>query len=314
MASLSSLTGGVDILSQIRLHNPAGSDPGQLAKAVENDSPDAARAFEALLIHNMLKAMRRTIHTEDPSNGRALYDDMFDQQLAKVLSDRGSLGIAAVIERQLNIQDTNSTDGQTNTNGTHPNAQAAGASAGDYQALVNQIDWAKRLWTGSNNVGTEKKAAQQQSFIRDLLPEAARSAQRLGTTVEAVLAVDALETGWGKHVIKDSAGNDSHNLFGIKAHAQQVNITSQQTTEYEDGVRVKINASFRTYQNRTASISDFADFLIENPRYSEALQQANDPASFLKELQKAGYATDPDYANKAIDVLRQIESLRMGDT
>jgi flagellar protein FlgJ len=49
-------------------------------------------------------------------------------------------------------------------------------------------------------------------------------------------------------------------------------------------------------------MQDYVSFVKQNPRYEEAVKQNQSPQDYFSELQKAGYATDPDYANKVISV------------
>jgi flagellar protein FlgJ len=53
-------------------------------------------------------------------------------------------------------------------------------------------------------------------------------------------------------------------------------------------------------------MQDFADFLRQNPRYETALSEADNPQRFIEELNKAGYATDPDYAEKVLSVMDKV--------
>ena len=79
------------------------------------------------------------------------------------------------------------------------------------------------------------------------------------------------------------------------------------TLEFEQGTAVKKQANFRAYDSIKESVNDFVDFLTQNPRYQEALQNTAKPAEFLDSLQKAGYATDPNYASKIKQVLNSAE-------
>ena len=47
---------------------------------------------------------------------------------------------------------------------------------------------------------------------------------------------------------------------------------------------------------------DYVDFIKSNPRYGDALKQAGNGEHYLHELQRAGYATDPNYANKVMSI------------
>ena len=72
---------------------------------------------------------------------------------------------------------------------------------------------------------------------------------------------------------------------------------------------VKKSEPFRTYQSMTDSVNDYINFLSKNDRYQEALQKPNDVEHFVHGLQKAGYATDPQYANKILGTLKKVTSL-----
>jgi flagellar protein FlgJ len=61
-------------------------------------------------------------------------------------------------------------------------------------------------------------------------------------------------------------------------------------------------AGFRSYDSYKASFDDYVDFIKSNPRYSEALKKADNAAQYVRELQKAGYATDPRYAEKIMNI------------
>ena len=158
--------------------------------------------------------------------------------------------------------------------------------------------------------GPRSRDAAHRAFIAPLLPEAIRSARRLGTSPDVVLAVAALESGWGEHVATDANGRSSHNLFGIKARPGEAGAVSHATTEYLGGRRQRVVADFRAFADPGAAVGGFADFVLDNPRYARALEHAGDPPEFLRRLHAAGYATDPRYADKAIAVMQRVRALR----
>jgi flagellar protein FlgJ len=163
-----------------------------------------------------------------------------------------------------------------------------------------------RLW-GQNERNPAEGATTKTEFLQSLTPHAQRSAQRLGTSTSAILAIAALETGWGQSMLKNDMGQSSNNYFGIKASEQDESFTNNTTTEYLNGTSHNVQARFKAYDSTADSVEGFADFILENPRYSTALQHASNPERFLRELHVAGYATDPRYADKAITVMRQVE-------
>jgi flagellar protein FlgJ len=126
----------------------------------------------------------------------------------------------------------------------------------------------------------------------------------MGLSPEALLAQAALETGWGRHVMSRNGGGSSHNLFGIKADSSWDGDRVRQTTlEFKDGVALKTKAAFRAYDSYGQSLSDYVRFIQSNPRYSRALEAVGDERRYFRELQRAGYATDPNYAEKIEQIL-----------
>ena len=83
------------------------------------------------------------------------------------------------------------------------------------------------------------------------------------------------------------------------------------TLEFEQGLPVKKQANFRAYDSIKESIKDYVDFLQSNPRYNQALKSTNKPEQYLDELQQAGYATDPQYAQKIKNVLQRGDFKKM---
>ena len=148
-----------------------------------------------------------------------------------------------------------------------------------------------------------------QEFVSTMLPMAEKAAARLGVDPHYLVAQAALETGWGKSVIRQSDGSSSHNLFGIKSHGGwQGDSATVMTHEYREGVRMNERASFRSYESYEQSFEDYVDFLQGNRRYQQALGSTSNPDSFFRELQQAGYATDPQYARKISQIARQLLS------
>jgi len=369
MSDLPTLSGNLSALIQVQTSKPAReiSRPRTAITGNENQpvKPDdkaveAAQKFEALLIHNMLKGMRKTTMAENTSNARGLYDDMLDEKLADTMIEAGGFGVAKQIisqiqansssNAQVDTPDTTasahpvhparartdsadkqaiaqhsdqtrlrqialsmraSTDQQMHTGQSGPidTMQHSGSAIGDGTGLsitdVTRLRMASELWGKEDNY---ERIAQQQRFLEPLVPHARRNAEKLGTSHEAILAIAALETGWGRSMIKTEQGQNSFNLFGIKATSADKEFAQTTTTEYINGRAEKIEARFRTYKNSADAIDGFANFVLENPRYSNALKHAGNPERFLQELHSAGYATDPKYADKAISVMNQIKN------
>ncbi|KTD85975.1 hypothetical protein UQ64_17970 [Paenibacillus etheri] len=113
------------------------------------------------------------------------------------------------------------------------------------------------------------------------------------------LAIAALESGRGKNAVCN------YNMFGIKADkAYKGDYCLAKTHEEVDGVRVSTTSKFRSYSSVSGSFADHSNFLLKDSRYRYALSKEN-PYEFANELQRAGYATDSQYANKLKSIIRK---------
>ena len=96
------------------------------------------------------------------------------------------------------------------------------------------------------------------------------------------------------------------NLFGVKAdQAWHGAVTLQRTREVVKGASVFIYAKFRAYTDWLGCIADHAAFLLDNPRYQPAFAHCSDAEAFTQAVAAAGYATDLNYANEIITLIRQ---------
>jgi flagellar protein FlgJ len=146
-------------------------------------------------------------------------------------------------------------------------------------------------------------------FVETMLPLAKDAAARIGVDPTVLVAQAALETGWGKSIMRQQDGSSSHNLFGIKAQGSWKGPEARAiTSEFRDGKMVKETADFRSYASYADSFHDLVSLLQNNDRYKEVVNSADKPEQFVKELQKAGYATDPDYASKISQIAKQMKS------
>ena len=146
-------------------------------------------------------------------------------------------------------------------------------------------------------------------FVNTMLPMAKEAADRIGVDPRYLVAQAALETGWGKSVMRAQDGSSSHNLFGIKASSNwQGDSARAITSEFRNGAMVKETAEFRSYASYKDSFHDLVTLLQSNNRYQDVLKSADNPEQFVRELQKAGYATDPNYASKISQIAKQMNS------
>ena len=149
----------------------------------------------------------------------------------------------------------------------------------------------------------------QRSFIDKLLPIAEKAGGELGLDPKMLVAQAALETGWGKHLVNHPNGSSSFNLFNIKAGSKwQGDTVSKGVVEYRGGISMKQKSQFRAYDSFQDSFTDYANFIKQNARYSEALEQSHTPEKYMQALHKAGYATDPAYSKKVTHVYQRMEA------
>ncbi|UCJ14693.1 flagellar assembly peptidoglycan hydrolase FlgJ [Pseudomonas sp. MM211] len=203
-------------------------------------------------------------------------------------------------------------------------ATAAGTPAGDAVGKpLAKGDWLpakayaapaeRRLdINGSEAIASRTTFKSSKEFMETMLPMAEKAAAKLGVDPRYLVAQAALETGWGKSIIKQGDGSSSHNLFGIKTHNSWDGDSARvMTTEYQNGKPVKEAASFRAYESYAHSFEDYVSFLQNNGRYEKALSSTANPEQFARELQKAGYATDPQYAKKVSQIARKLSTYQM---
>ncbi|ACL72311.1 flagellar rod assembly protein/muramidase FlgJ [Thioalkalivibrio sulfidiphilus HL-EbGr7] len=284
-----------------------------LRRLAREESPEAAEAaarqFEALFIQMMLKSMRDAMPVDSGMDGDQVkfYQGMFDQQIALEMSRGEGIGLRESLLRQLN-----------------PEAPLASSGDGELPMPVHRLPVYQRPenpWPQSRVEAPASAAApaaaddasglprdwrpeSPEAFIRDLWPHAERAGQALGVAPEVLLAQSALETGWGRHMIPNADGSNSFNLFGIKADNRWDGPRAHvQTLEYVGGVPERQRAAFRAYEHPGQSFDDYVAFITGNPRYREALARVPEAEGYLRGLQAAGYATDPAYADKILDIL-----------
>ena len=145
-----------------------------------------------------------------------------------------------------------------------------------------------------------------EKFVDKLADSARAVAEASGLPLRLILGQAALESGWGKREIRMSDGSTSYNLFGIKATGGwKGKVAEVMTTEYENGVARKVKQPFRAYDSYEHALSDYARLITENSRYQHVVTAANEKDAARK-IQAAGYATDPRYADKLINVMAKL--------
>ena len=302
----------------------------------------AAKEFEAFFMNMMLKSMRQATESigDDSmfsSPQEKMFIGMLDEQMSVELSQKGNLGIADLMTRDLlGNTEVHKTDqfvskqgvprfsnSSTNTN-ARTDMNEALTNTTKVEEVINtpnkagsnqefELNTPNRIKELSEAKGIAEKKSLFDSatdFIKDLMPAAVKVASKIGLDPKLLVAQAALETGWGKFIMHDESGKPSFNLFGIKGgkewSGERVNIDS---LEVENGTFVKRKDDFRMYENFEKSFEDYADFLKTSPRYQSALELVKDAKQFVESLQESGYATDPNYAKKILKIFEDNSNL-----
>jgi flagellar protein FlgJ len=284
---------------------------GELRREAAADSPDARRAvaqqFEALFLNQMLKQMRDASAVVDGGlvdrDRMRFHEDMLDQQLSLSLSRGRGIGLADSILRQLG--------GEEGVGRPHSPAGPVTLPGRAQQLLQDATAPTSRVQDSRRAASAGAAAAENfapetpAAFVAELRPHAQRAARRLGIPAETLIAQAALETGWGRHMIRDGAGAPSFNLFGVKATGGwQGGRANVSTLEFINGVPERRREPFRVYEGIAQSFDDYVKLIESRPRYQAALA-AGSSEGYLRGLQAGGYATDPDYADKILAIIER---------
>ncbi|MES2841656.1 MAG: flagellar assembly peptidoglycan hydrolase FlgJ [Pseudomonadota bacterium] len=249
---------------------------------------EAAKQFESLFMRELIKSMREATQKSGLMEGEGadLGTDLLDQQFAVQLSGLPG-GLSEAIERQLGKQMQNNA------------AEKAGVS----DALPAGSD--------TSTVGRASAGPRQAGFVDQHSEAAATVARESGIPASYMIGQAGHETGWGKSEIRHADGTPSHNLFGIKATgAWKGKVAEITTTEYINGEPRKVTAKFRAYDSYADSFRDYAKLIGNSPRYDNVMDQIGSVQGFAAGLQKAGYATDPQYAAKLSRAINTTLSLQ----
>lgn len=253
----------------------------RLQQRVSDSSDDiekVARQFESLYINMMLKSMRAVnqVWAEDNylnSFESRMYQDMMDEQISISVATSQSIGLADLLVSQLD---------KSRQRANRPSLQVP-HSIPVKQSAFNSAE----------------------EFFSTLHPFAEREAKRMDIDPRFLLAQAALETGWGKSLMHSAVTGNSHNLFGIKADSRWTgDRVVVDSLEVKQGAAEKVKSPFRAYASYADSFKDYADFVMGSARYRKVAGSGSDDVAFVNGLVEGGYATDPDYADKILRVLR----------
>jgi len=272
----------MNVSSVDTLRSRAAADPKAAIR-------EAAKQFEALFMQELMKSMRQAQQTMASglmdNAGSQMGTEMLDTQFAaKMTGLPGGLGdvIARQLERQM---------------GGAGEARVAPARAQPVPLLPRRAD----------------ASSLQSQFVADNSGAARAAEAATGIPAAFMVSQAAHESGWGQREIRAADGTPSFNLFGIKAGAHwKGKVAEVATTEYVDGAPRRTVARFRAYDSYAESFADYAKLMRTSPRYRDVAASAGSAQGFAQGLQRAGYATDPAYAEKLTRVINTTLRLARG--
>ena len=291
----------VDTRSLNALKTAAGENSPQAAR-------ETAKQLESLFMREMIKSMREATMKSgllDSAQGN-LSTDLLDQQLSVAMAGQPG-GLTDAISKQL--------------------ARSMGVEVAEDAeiAVPSTLSLSRNAWrkVDSNGTWSGNRAQATQSinayapapkgrdnFVIAHTGAAQRVAAESGIPSHYMIGQAGHETGWGKSEIRNKDGSNSFNLFGIKAGGSWTGKVAEiTTTEYINGAPKKITAKFRAYDSYEESFRDYARLIKTNPRYEKAMGQTGSAQAYASELQKAGYATDPAYAQKLSRAIQSVQQV-----
>lgn len=145
---------------------------------------------------------------------------------------------------------------------------------------------------------------EHQDFINKILPEALEVQKKYNILTSITLSQSILESNWGQSELSSKYNN----LFGVKASEVQKGVNLS-TTEYRSGVPETVTGRFRVYDSWDESIEAHAILIAHgtdwnSQQYKEVIEADNYRDS-AKGLSIDGYATDPAYAEKIIEIIEK---------
>ena len=148
----------------------------------------------------------------------------------------------------------------------------------------------------------ENEAQSHQQFIERLVPHAQELQDGYGVLPSIILGQAILESNWGRSTL----ASKYNNLFGIKAYGDQKKV-SLETKEFVNEEWITIQGDFKVYDSWEQSMDDHTQLFVQgvdwNPALYEKVITATNYQEAAQALQEAGYATDPGYAQKIIQVI-----------
>lgn len=295
-------------------------DPAKLKSGVTDAEREVAQQFEALFIQQVLKQSRQSpMSTLLQSDSGKFVQSLADQQASLELA-RPGIGLAQNILDMIRSQ-----RGNLDPLAAPPLPEQVSSSrlphlrstlgenrrevAGSIDELITMLGTVRRS-TEKVHAAIEGAPGHIRDFVARMSSAAKVAAEQSGVHAKLILGQAALESGWGQREILREDGSTTYNVFGIKAgrswKGDRVEVT---TTEYENGVARKVKEPFRAYGSYEEAFADYAKLVGNSKRYADVVGAPTAEVA-ARRIQKAGYATDPAYADKLISIMSYFDTGR----
>ena len=158
-------------------------------------------------------------------------------------------------------------------------------------------------WSGaSNNTQTTKiEDIKKEKFVEKIAPIAQDEQQKYHIFASITIAQAALESNWGQSEL----ATQYYNLFGVKSDTGGL----MTTKEYVNGQWIVVRARFAIYQSWRESIEQHTALFVDGTSWDsshyQAVLSADNYVEAAQALQQREYATDPNYAQKLISLIKK---------
>ena len=283
----------------------------------------AAEQFQSMLNQYWVDAMRKSndsINPDSPLHSKysGFFEDMLSQQNVSTMTSKGGVNKNSItylltkqfskslgdegkeIMKELDKMTINGTSSHISGSNIS-NLPSYGSYSNSRVDTAQSMTMLKKMYKGLPDPDSMKNFETQEEFVEKMMPYALKAVEGMGFNPLVLVAQAALETGWGQHVSK------ANNYYGIKANSQWKGDSEKLTSpEFENGKYVNEVSSFRKYSDVLDSMKDYLSFIKDNPRYKNVVDKSYSPDEYFQEIQRAGYATDPNYADKLKQISRKI--------
>jgi flagellum-specific peptidoglycan hydrolase FlgJ len=140
-------------------------------------------------------------------------------------------------------------------------------------------------------------------FLQEVAGYAQKYMRETGVPASLTIAQAILESNWGQ----SGLARNSKNLFGIKGQGD-----TYQTKEFVNGKWITVAANFRVYDTFEGSVRDHNQMLKRMKRYAAVIGE-RDYKKAADAIWRAGYATDPTYPIKLINLIEAYELTKYDD-